>query len=113
MIEAYRAMRYYSRSLEALAALAETVPAVGRYLLEPALRDDPALLQRLAGPAHPDSGTFHFDNETSGSEAGSRCSCRLGTMRPGRRRWSWRCMADPGMGGCSCGTGWRKLGRAA
>jgi phospholipase/carboxylesterase len=64
MIGAYRAMRYYSRSLEALAGLAETVPAVSRFFLEPGVRDDPALLQRLAGPVHPDSGTFHFDNET-------------------------------------------------
>ena len=64
MIGAYRAMRYYSRSLEALAGLAETIPAVGLYFLEPASRDDPALLQRLAGPGHPDCGAFHFDNET-------------------------------------------------
>jgi phospholipase/carboxylesterase len=64
MIGVYRPMRYYSRSLEALAGLAETVPAVGRYFLEPALRDDPAVLQRLVGPAHPDSGAFHFENNT-------------------------------------------------
>ncbi len=65
MIGAYRAMRYYSRSLEALAAAANTIPAVNRYFLEPAQRDDPALLQRLTRQPHPDSGTFHFDNETS------------------------------------------------
>src|ERR1700734_2984931 len=35
MMQAYRAMRQYSRSLEVLAALAEIVPAVGRYFLEP------------------------------------------------------------------------------
>jgi len=65
MVQAYRAMRHYYRALEALAGLAETVPEVGRYLLEPAHRDDPAVLKRLASPPHPDSGVFHFDNETS------------------------------------------------
>ena len=64
MAQAYRAMRYYSRSLEALAGWAETKQAVGRYFLEPTLRNDPALLQRLAAPPHPDSGAFHFNNET-------------------------------------------------
>jgi phospholipase/carboxylesterase len=64
MIEAYRALRYYSRSLEALAALAESVPAVGHYLLEARFRNDPALLSRLAAPPHQDSGVFHFENQT-------------------------------------------------
>jgi phospholipase/carboxylesterase len=63
-MQAYRAMRQYSRSLEALAAMAETVPAVSRYLLEQRFRDDPALMRRLAQPPHPDSGAFHFDNQT-------------------------------------------------
>ncbi len=63
MMQAYRAMRYYSRSLEALAGLAEIVPAVGRYFLEPARRDDPVLRRRLADTPHPDSGAFHYDNE--------------------------------------------------
>src|ERR1700760_1830465 len=48
MLHAYRALRSYYRALEALADSADTVPAVGRYFLEPALRDDPALLKRLA-----------------------------------------------------------------
>jgi phospholipase/carboxylesterase len=64
MMQAYRAMRQYSRSLEVLAALAETVPAVGRYFLEPSRRNDPTLMRRLAQPPHPDSGAFHFDNQT-------------------------------------------------
>jgi phospholipase/carboxylesterase len=64
MLQAYRAMRQYSRSLEALAAIAETVPAVSRYLLEPKRRDDPALMRHLAHPPHADSGAFHFDNQT-------------------------------------------------
>jgi phospholipase/carboxylesterase len=64
MMQAYRTMRQYSRSLEALAVLAETVPAVSRYFLEPKVRDDPALTRRLSQPPHPDSGAFHFDNQT-------------------------------------------------
>ena len=63
-MQAYRAMRQYSRSLEALAAMAETVPAVSRYLLEPQYRDHAPLMRRLAQPPHPDSGAFHFDNQT-------------------------------------------------
>jgi phospholipase/carboxylesterase len=65
MLEAYRAMRQYSRAQEALAALAETVPEVSRHLLEPRFRDDPGLRQRLAEPPHPDSGIFHSANQTS------------------------------------------------
>jgi phospholipase/carboxylesterase len=65
ILEAYRAMRQYSRALEAVAVLADSVPAVGRYLLEPRFRDDPSVLQRLAGPPHPDAGIFHSGNTTS------------------------------------------------
>jgi phospholipase/carboxylesterase len=64
MLEAYRALRQYSRAVEALIPLAETDPAVSRYFLEPGCRDDPALQRRLAGPPHPDSGFYHFDNQT-------------------------------------------------
>ncbi len=64
MREAYRALRRYSRALEALAGLAETVPAVGRYLLEPGFRDDPERLGWLAAPPNPDTGVFHFGNQT-------------------------------------------------
>jgi phospholipase/carboxylesterase len=65
MLQAYRSMRSYHRSLEALAGFADTLPEVGRYFLEPARRDDPALQQRLAQPRHPDSGVFHSGNDTS------------------------------------------------
>ena len=65
MLEAYRAMRQYYRALEALAALTETVPAVGRYFLEPRYRENPVLRQRLAEPPHPNSGVFHFGNDTT------------------------------------------------
>jgi phospholipase/carboxylesterase len=63
-LEAYRAMRQYSRALEALASLTATVPAVSRYLLEPRFRDDPSIRRRLTEPPQADSGIFHFDNRT-------------------------------------------------
>ena len=62
--EAYRALRNYSRALEALTGL-ETVPPIGRYLLEPEFRDDPARLELLAAPRNPDTGVFHFGNQTN------------------------------------------------
>ena len=61
IVETFRAMRQYSRALEALAVLAETVPDVGRYFLEPRFRDDP--VQRPS--PHPDSGIFHSENQTN------------------------------------------------
>ena len=64
MLEAYRAMRPYYRALEALAGLAESVPALSRYFVEPRYRDDPVLRQRLAEPPHRDAGVFHFGNKT-------------------------------------------------
>jgi phospholipase/carboxylesterase len=63
-IDAYRAMRRYSRALDALLPLAEVMPAVGRYLQEPARRADPAVLARLATPANADTGVFHCNNRT-------------------------------------------------
>jgi phospholipase/carboxylesterase len=65
VLQSYRAMRHYSRSLEALAPLAETVPAISRFFLEPRFRDDPNALQRLAGQPNADTGVFHFCNETN------------------------------------------------
>jgi phospholipase/carboxylesterase len=64
MLQAYRAMRSYHRALGELEGFADTMPAVGRYFLEPAMRDDPALQQRLGQSPHPDSGAFHIENET-------------------------------------------------
>jgi phospholipase/carboxylesterase len=65
VVAAYRAMRNYSRAQEALAAMADVVPEVGRYLLEPRFRDDPVLLTRLAAPPGPETGSFHTDNQTN------------------------------------------------
>ena len=108
MMQAYRAMRQYSRSLEALAALAETVPAVGRYLLEPQFRDDPAWPNRhIPTPEPPISTTRPI------SVADFPSTSRRGTIHPSPRRWLWRCTAVPVTGVCSCGTGCRRRGRGA
>ncbi|MFL5284482.1 MAG: hypothetical protein ACJ8AW_26690 [Rhodopila sp.] len=64
MGQAYRAMRPYSRALEALFPLAEILPTASRYYLEPSRRGDPELLARLAAPPAPDTGVFHAGNET-------------------------------------------------
>jgi phospholipase/carboxylesterase len=68
-IGAYRASRQQYRAIEALYPLASALPAVSRFFIEPALRDDPALLARIAAAPDPDTGVFHFDNET-GSRGG-------------------------------------------
>ena len=65
VLQAYRAMRQYSRAQEALAPLADSVPAVSAYLMEPRFRGDPDLRRRLGEPPHPDSGAFHSGNEIS------------------------------------------------
>jgi phospholipase/carboxylesterase len=56
MLEAYRAMRQYSRALEALIPLAETDRQISRYFLEPGAQ---------ITPPHPDSGLYHSDNQTT------------------------------------------------
>ena len=47
----FRALRYLPRAKEALYPLAGAVPAINRYFLDPALRDDAELLARFAAPA--------------------------------------------------------------
>jgi len=61
---AYRAMRQLPRAAEALYPLAAVLPAVSRWFLEPALRDDPGRLARLATPTE-GSGVHHVANETT------------------------------------------------
>lgn len=73
MLEAYRALRHYHRALEALAAFTDTVPAVGNYFLEPRFRHNADLQRRLTEPPHPDSGIFHFDNNTNQRGGWSVC----------------------------------------
>jgi phospholipase/carboxylesterase len=51
--------------------LASALPSVSRFFIEPSRRDDAALLARIqaARSPEPDTGVFHFDNET-GSRGG-------------------------------------------
>lgn len=55
----FRALRHASRAQEALYATVARLPPVSAFFLTPALREDAALLERLAAPAAPDSGVMH------------------------------------------------------
>jgi phospholipase/carboxylesterase len=63
-IEAMRASRQQYRAIEALYPLATALPSIGRFFIEPALRDDAELRTRIEAARHPDTGVFHFDNDT-------------------------------------------------
>jgi phospholipase/carboxylesterase len=65
----FRALRALPRAKEALYPLAGAVPAINRFFLDPARRDDADVLARLAAPAHNDTGVIHVDNEP-GSRGG-------------------------------------------
>ena len=62
IIGGYRAMRYATRAQEALYPVASMLPPVSRFYIEPALRDDAALNEKLAGADHSrsDVGVLHF-----------------------------------------------------
>jgi phospholipase/carboxylesterase len=68
---AFRATRLQYRAIEALYPLAAALPSVSRFLIEPALRDDPSLLARIEAAKQPEPGTgvIHVNNET-GSRGG-------------------------------------------
>jgi len=65
-INAYRATRQQYRAIEALYPLAAALPSISRFFIEPARRDDTALVDRIEGARQPLPGTgvFHFDNDT-------------------------------------------------
>ena len=63
-IGAFRATRLQYRAIEALYPLAAGLPSIGRFFIEPSRRDDPDLAARLSAAKQPDTGVFHFDNET-------------------------------------------------
>jgi phospholipase/carboxylesterase len=63
LVAAMRALRYGSRAQEALYALAAKFPPVSAFFLDPAFRDDPELLARLAEPAGKNSGIIRHDDE--------------------------------------------------
>jgi phospholipase/carboxylesterase len=65
----YRALRYLPRAKEALYPLAGAVPAINRYFLDPALRDDADMLAQFASPARDGTGVMHAGNEP-GSRGG-------------------------------------------
>jgi phospholipase/carboxylesterase len=69
LISVFKALRYASRAQEALYPLVAKLPPVSQFFVEPSLRQDAALLARLALPANDDTGIFHDHNEP-GSRGG-------------------------------------------
>ena len=65
----FKALRYAPRAQEELYPLAAKLPPVSNFFVEPALREDAALLARLAAPASDNSGIIH-DNNEPGSRGG-------------------------------------------
>jgi phospholipase/carboxylesterase len=65
----FKALRYAPRAQEALYPLAAKLPPVSHFFVEPSLREDAALLARLAAPASDNSGIIH-DNNEPGSRGG-------------------------------------------
>ncbi len=65
-MSAYRATRQQYRAIEALYPLATALPSVNRFFIEPARREDAALLARIdaARVPEPETGVYHFNNET-------------------------------------------------
>lgn len=62
---AYRALRRYTRAVEALYPIAATLPPVSQFFVEHGRQEDAELLARLdeADPARQDVGVLHADNE--------------------------------------------------
>src|SRR5437588_12417831 len=69
IVGAFRALRYAPRAQEALYPLATRFPPVSSFFLDPASREDPDLLARLAQPAPDNTGIMHDHNEP-GSRGG-------------------------------------------
>jgi phospholipase/carboxylesterase len=65
----FRALRHAARAQEALYPLAAKLPPVSSFFVDPALREDDALLARLAEPASENTGIVHDHNEP-GSRGG-------------------------------------------
>ena len=61
MFAAYRALRAHARAAEALYPLAAHLRPVSQFFLEPAMRDDAALADRLTGadPTRSNVGVIH------------------------------------------------------
>jgi phospholipase/carboxylesterase len=69
LVAVFRALRYAPRAQEALYPLAEKLPPVSSFFLDPASREDSDLLTLLAQPANADTGIVHDHNEP-GSRGG-------------------------------------------
>src|SRR5437868_6596004 len=69
LISVFKALRHAPRAQEALYPLVAKLPPVSQFFVEPSLREDTALLDRLAQPANDDTGIFHDHNEP-GSRGG-------------------------------------------
>jgi phospholipase/carboxylesterase len=70
LVSVFKALRHAPRAQEALYPLVAKLPPVSQFFVEPSLREDAALLDRLAQPANADTGIFHDHNEP-GSRGGS------------------------------------------
>jgi len=63
LIAVFRALRHAPRAQEALYPLAAKFPPVNSFFLDPAMREDPELLARLAEPMRENTGILHDHTE--------------------------------------------------
>jgi phospholipase/carboxylesterase len=69
LVSVFKALRHAPRAQEALYPLTAKLPPVSQFFLDPSLREDAALLERLAAPAGGNTGIIH-DNNEPGSRGG-------------------------------------------
>jgi phospholipase/carboxylesterase len=69
LVSVFRALRHVPRAQEALYPLTARLPPVSTFFVDPPLREDAALLARLAEPAGENTGIIHDHNEP-GSRGG-------------------------------------------
>ncbi len=69
LIAVFRALRHSPRAQEALYPLTARLPPVSSFFLDPGVREDAALLARLAEPAKENTGIVH-NNSEPGSRGG-------------------------------------------
>src|SRR3984893_2821167 len=63
LVAVFRALRHVPRAQEALYPLAAKLPPVSEFFVDPALREDAGLLERLAEPGNENTGILHDHNE--------------------------------------------------
>ena len=81
----FRALRYLPRAREALYPLAAALPAVNRYFLDPALRDD---AERVGSPRRDATTPACFTPTMNPAAAAAfRSMCRNSIRRTARGRW--------------------------